>query len=207
MLKRLNRAIFIGAHPDDIELGCAGTILKYHNFDKTFIIMTCGREPESTESITRRKEQIKAAKKMGIDDVRFLGLSDGNVICNNETVNKLKSVIKEMSPDLIFTHYWNDTHKDHRATYEITIEATRNRDNMIFYKSYSSVGFEANLFVDISDYLNEKERIIRLHDSQLKKYNNKNLKLVDTVILENRTIGYRLKTQAAESFIIKHIIV
>jgi LmbE family N-acetylglucosaminyl deacetylase len=116
---------FIGAHPDDIEVGCGPTVARLVEMGKRicFIVATDGRygmyDPEMTVEKTvelRKKEAVKAAEVLGVKDVRFLGFPDGGGYDVNELKDKIAIELADFEPDLIFTidnHVKSETHPDH----------------------------------------------------------------------------------------------
>lgn len=201
------RAVFVGAHPDDIEYGCAGTILKYRDWETVFILMSCGKEEPYNRKEERRAEQQRAADRLGVKAVVHMDLPDGGIQCSPENSRKLAALLAELAPDLIFVNSANDAHRDHIETARLVMDVCRQKDNLIFYRTYSSVAFQPHLFVDISSWLEEKERVLSEHRSQLEKYTRKKLFLLETMIMEDKVSGMRLKTEAAEGFVLCHVLI
>ena len=108
-----DRYLFVGPHPDDIEIGAGATVasLAAHGKKICFLICTDGRygdtnlKDELTESelITiRRSEAVRSAAALGVADVRFMELSDGGFYENKELIKGIASVIASFQPDIIF---------------------------------------------------------------------------------------------------------
>ena len=90
----------IGAHPDDLEIGCAGTLIRHvQEGDEVFMAIatdgSMGGEPE-----VRRREQLDAAKIVGARDVFFLDYADASFECNRESIMRLEQVIMQVDPDV-----------------------------------------------------------------------------------------------------------
>ena len=107
------RYLFVGPHPDDIEIGAGATVAALAAQGKSicFLICTDGRygdvnlSPGITEEELvkiRREEAIRSAVALGVTDVRFLELSDGGFYDKNELLGRIVSVISEFQPDIIF---------------------------------------------------------------------------------------------------------
>lgn len=105
--------LFIGPHPDDIEIGAGATVAKLVRLGKkvTYLICTDGRYGKenigrdiSCEELAylRKKESIEAAKSLGVEDVRFLDLSDGNQYDVKDLTRKMAMVINEVQPEVLF---------------------------------------------------------------------------------------------------------
>lgn len=127
-VEAFDRYLFIGPHPDDIEIGAGATAAKLAAAGKqiTFLICTDGRygletapegtTPEQLKEI-RRAEAIASAKLLGVTDVRFLDLSDGGLYDFSDLWRGVARVIGETQPQLIFApdpDVTSECHADHR---------------------------------------------------------------------------------------------
>ncbi len=127
-VENFERYLFIGPHPDDIEIGAGATAAKLAAAGKkvTFLVCTDGRfglenAPAGTTpdelAVMRQEECLAAAKSLGVEDVRFLGLSDGAFYDTDELLRGIARVIGEMKPELIFApdpDVSSECHADHR---------------------------------------------------------------------------------------------
>jgi len=119
--------LFLGAHSDDIEIGCGGTVLKlidmYPDLQITWIVFGA-REKRAFEAATSAESFLSGVKdkKVIIKDFKdgFFPYIGGEI---KEWFEQLK---KELSPDLIFTHHRHDLHQDHRLICELTWNTFRN---------------------------------------------------------------------------------
>ena len=111
-LDEIERALVITAHPDDVDFGAAGTIanLTDRGATVTYCIVTDGQAGGFDDSIPRRKmasirreEQTKAASKVGVSDLVFLGWMDGEVESGLELRHDLSRVIREYRPQIVLT--------------------------------------------------------------------------------------------------------
>ncbi len=163
--------VAIGAHPDDIEIGAGGAIAlhRMRGDSVTFLILTSGGQIENKE--TREREAIRAARVLGIDDVRFLGFPDTQVPYRSETIDRIEEHVHEIEPDRIYIHSEEDTHQDHRKSSLGAIAATRNSNEVFAYESPSTrSSFAPEHFIPFSEYvLNRKIEAIRTHESQATK--------------------------------------
>ena len=112
-VQSFNRYLFVGPHPDDIEIGAGATVAALTDQDKSicFLICTDGhygtvnlKEGVSEEELIaiRREEAVRSAAALGVKDVRFLGLSDGGFYDNDELLRGIAGVISDFQPDVIF---------------------------------------------------------------------------------------------------------
>lgn len=118
-----DRYLFIGPHPDDIEIGAGATVAKLVSMGKKvcFLICTDGRfgsETVSPEELVeiRKAEALKSAKTLGVTDVRFLDLCDGGFYDEDELCRGIAKTIGDFKPDLVFAPDYfvaSESHTDH----------------------------------------------------------------------------------------------
>ena len=103
----------IGAHPDDIEFGCGGTLIN-HKDNGDVVIYVCMTDTQSvdktTDKIIRSHQQLKdetqcAADVLGVDEIHYLPFKDLSVPFSLESVSELEKLIKEYEIDTIYTHW------------------------------------------------------------------------------------------------------
>jgi len=150
-----SKVLFIGAHPDDIELNCLGTILKWkkiYNIEVHLLMCTLGGINGNIGE--RKNEQILLSNKYGTKSSYFLNYDDGYLQHNAKLVSEIEDVINEVKPDFIFTHSPCDYHQDHISVSSATVSALREKlINLIFYPSITMLGnplkvSEYNLIID-----------------------------------------------------------
>src|SRR5882724_6009999 len=126
---KLLKIVCVGGHPDDPESGCGGTLAKFAAIGHavTIIYLTrgeagiSGKSHEESAAI-RTREATEACSILKTKPV-FAGQIDGDTILNNEWVKKIQQSIVEEKPDLVFTHWPLDSHKDHQIASILTIQA------------------------------------------------------------------------------------
>lgn len=172
------KIVCVGGHPDDPESICGGTMAKFAaaGHDVTVIYLTKGeagidgKSQEEAASI-RSKEAIAACKILNAKPV-FAGQIDGDTIVNNEWVMKMQHLIASEKPDIVFTHWPIDTHKDHQVASLLTIQAwVRSADKFDLYFSEAcpgeqTMGFHPTCYVDITGTQEQKRKAIFCHTSQ-----------------------------------------
>jgi LmbE family N-acetylglucosaminyl deacetylase len=189
------RVVAIGAHPDDVELGCGGTLLAHRaaGDDVTVLVMTDGTiGPQGAAS--RRDEQRDAAALLGARLV-WGGFEDGAVPDGVEAVSAIQAVVADA--DVVYTHSVHDTHQDHRATARASFAAARRVARVLSYESPSSVDFEPTLFFDISGHVDGKLDLIRAHLSQVLGCGLVDL---EAVAAQARFRGFQARATQAEAF-------
>lgn len=191
--------LIVGAHPDDYELGMAGTIKKHTSEgDSVFsVIMSNG------EKIGNAKERILEAKEsaniLGIKEIYFFNFKDTKISSGIESIDKLEKLINEHNIDRIYTHSFKDTHQDHRNTCKAVLSAGRNVKQILFFESPSSdVDFRSTLFIEISKFLKDKIEALNLFKSLLKL--KKRYLEVKAIKSSASFRGYQSNLKYAESF-------
>lgn len=195
----MNRKILaIGAHPDDIELGCGATLRKHivQKEEVYFIIASYGEK--SGEKETRYREALQSASLIGAKDVIFLGLPDTMMKHDGTTVGKLDEYISKIKPDLIYVHSPKDYHQDHAAISLSTLSASRHMKNgVLFYESPSTtIEFRPTAYNDITEYFESKLESIEVFASQ----NEKNYMEKISIVGLAKSRGSVLGVKYAEAF-------
>ena len=199
MIQTMN-ILAIGAHPDDIEYGCAGTMIKYaerghHIF---LMVLTSGQEGGSTE--IRQQEQETAAEIMKVQKVFWGNYHDTQLPLNKELIEKIEEVLGEVKPDLILVNYGDDTHQDHRILTRATMSATRYVRNVLFFEGPTTQNFNPQVFVDISDTLERKFKVLEAHASQVMKTNIEDMSIVELAQANATFRGIQGRVKFAEAF-------
>ena len=190
----------IGAHPDDIEIGCAGTVMKFKEKDCRFyqMVLTCGLGGDAN---VRRQEQERAAEVTRTDDLFWGGFKDTMLGVNiRRLIDSIENVMKRTEPTFIFVNYPKDTHQDHRYLAEATISAARNARNILFYEVPTSIDFNPNVFVDISQFMERKLEALIAHASQIDKTNIEGLSILEIAKSAAFFRGVQGRTKYAEGF-------
>jgi len=178
----------IGAHPDDVEFMCLGTLLKYaKKGHRIFVALTTSGNIgsniiEGREEIARIREaeQLEAAKLYGAK-VRFLRYNDEGLV-DGETVRRaVINAIRWADPDAIFTHYPGDMSTDHNVTGTIVgrvmlslpgknvpaDEPPMSKAPSLFYwDTAAGLHFEPEAYVDITETMETKLKALETHKSQ-----------------------------------------
>lgn len=195
------KVIAIGAHPDDLEYGCGGTLHKLSKagHDINLLVMTRGEMGGNPD--LRQKEQEASAKLLNAR--LFWGrFTDTQVPLQKETINTLEFFMKKIKPDLIFVIFPNDTHQDHRVVAQATVTATRYVQNVLFYEVPSTVDFSpASIFVDIGPVLDKKMSILKAHKSQVFATRIADLSILESAKATALFRGVQNRVKYAESFV------
>lgn len=196
----------IGAHPDDIEFGCAGTIIQYiqagHNV--YLFVLTAGSFGGDPE--VRRNEQRESAKLMGVKDL-FLGdFKDTELEGNRELILKIEEILNRVSPHTVFLNYLDDVHQDHRALAQAGVSATRYIKEVLFYEVPTTQHFEPDVFVDIQNVLDKKLQLLKVHASQVDKTKVQNLTILESAQSCANFRGFQGRVKYAEGFMALRVL-
>ena len=207
-LQGYKKVLVIGAHPDDPESMCAGTMLKLKDMraQVVAVYLTSGEAgiPGKTyqEARTiRQAEARKACEMLGVKAI-FLTQTDGNAEVNKERYAEMKALIEAEQPDMVITHWPIDSHRDHRVCSILVYDAWRmtGRGFDLYYSEVmtgmQTQNFTPSLWVDITDYRDKKIEAYLCHESQelegsVKEYH-------DTM---DRMRGMECQAKYAEAFV------
>jgi LmbE family N-acetylglucosaminyl deacetylase len=190
----------LGAHPDDIEYGCGGTFLKYARKERNLYFMVLTKGEFGGDAGIREKEQEAAMKLLGVKKIFWGGCVDTELPNERIIITKIDDVIKKVKPDEVYVNYIEDIHQDHRTLAECTLAATRYVKRVLFYEDYTSINFEPDIFVDIEDVLEEKQKLIQVYSSQVGKAYPTKLDMVESVKAAANFRGFQGKVKYAEGF-------
>ena len=114
-----------GAHPDDVELGCGGTIAKLISEGKTCAIVdfTKGELGTRGTDLTRKEEAEEAARILGVSARENLGMKDGFLTNSEEYQLKIVEVIRKYRPEIVLANAIDDRHPDHAKAAKLASDA------------------------------------------------------------------------------------
>lgn len=219
----MNKILFIAVHPDDETLGCGGTILKHKSQgDEIYwMIITAPTKNHpygfSDQVIKERNELIKdVAEKYGFNRTIQCGFPTQmlHTVDLRELVVSLDSYINEIKPNIIYTMFRNDVHSDHRVAFDAVYSCTKSfRKPFIkkilmfealseteFAPAIPSTSFVPNVYVDITDFMDEKLEIMSMYKPELmpEPY-PRSLSSIDALA---RVRGSRCGVKYAEAFML-----
>lgn len=177
-VKNTPKALIIGAHPDDPETGCGGTmiLLRKAGYEVVSVYMTKGEggiqgKTHSEAAAIRVPEAKNACRILDARPV-FMTQIDGNSEINKERYVEMRQLIADEKPDIVFTHWPIDSHPDHRVCSILVHDAWRRLGfNFELYYYEVMSGTQTQLFsptdwVDISEVAEKKREACMCHESQ-----------------------------------------
>lgn len=213
----------ICAHPDDIEVNCAGTLLKYHQAGhKIFIALTTSGNTGSNiigskaeTAAIREAEQLKAAAYLDAQ-VRFLRFDDEGLQDSPETRRAVLTAIRWANPDIIFTNAYTDGSTDHAITSELVtrvilsvggrhhnadLPPINKKPQVFFFTSGGNIENAPRAYVDITDVIETKKKMLYCHESQymwMQEFMDGGF--CDSMLGISRVLGIQSGYQYAEGF-------
>lgn len=197
----------IGAHPDDIEIGCGGALYKYATtgHDVYLLVMTSGGMGGDQQS--RKEEQIKSKEVLRAKEIFFGNYEDTRLPSGKKLIDTIEDVIKSVHPELIFVNFKEDTHQDHRALAKATISATRYIKNVLFYEVPTTHDFTPNVFVDIGVVMDQKIACLEAHSSQVIRTNIEGSSICEIAQAAARFRGIQGRVKFAEGFVSQRLFI
>ncbi|HSV30544.1 MAG TPA: PIG-L family deacetylase [Atribacteraceae bacterium] len=218
------RVLAVGAHPDDLELCCAGTLARFaqegHHVTMCYVCRGDAASHElAPEEIARirSEEACRSAEIIGAELIAGLGLGDGEVYVQQENTMKFLDLIRRTRPDLVITHNLEDYLQDHYNTARLVFEAslfstTENiRSNypahpvvpsIYHMQTYTGVNFCPEEYVDITETFEIKSRMLSCHKSQvefmIKHFGDD---MLEAISVEGRFWGRQAGVRYAEGFV------
>jgi bacillithiol biosynthesis deacetylase BshB1 len=221
--------LVIGAHPDDIELACGGTVAKLiqQGHKVALCDLTQGELGTRGNKEIRNEEAQQAAKVLGVLTRRNLRIPDGDIEINKKNLLKIITLIRELCPSLLIIPYGIERHPDHVRTSKLCREAwyysglekiktkingqvqERHRPHH-YFEFMQWMEFEPTFIVDISDTFAIKMKSVRAHASQFYNPESKELEtrlsrpdFLEVIETRCRYFGSKIGVKYGEPFISK----
>lgn len=196
----------IGAHFDDVELGCGGTLVKFSKSkDNVFIYVA------TLSGYSNYKNKMVRSDKLALEEGRGAAkILGAQLLCGNFKTLKLEfteelsmellKVIETKKIDLIFTHWPGDIHHDHNALARASLHAGRHVKRLLMYRSnwyHSPMDFRGDFYFDISQTWELKKKAIMVHKSEYERIGKK---WIEFFRKEAENAGQRIGVKYAEAF-------
>lgn len=201
------KILAIGAHPDDIEFGCGGSLIKYAAKGHDVYLLVMSRGEMGGDSGARSEEQSGALKLMGARELFWGGLTDTQIDISQETIQRIESVIKKITPDMVVCHFPEDTHQDHRHLAQMTISAARYVRNVLYYEGPTTERFVPNVYIDVSEVLDRKIGLLKAHRSQVERTNIQDVSIIEIARSCANFRGIQGRVPFAEAFCVLRLFI
>jgi bacillithiol biosynthesis deacetylase BshB1 len=210
--------LVLGAHPDDAEISCGGTILKCTRAGLKVVLvdMTRGEKGTKGTAAIRLAEAEAAMRELGAIERVNLELPDTELRPTVEARNRVVSAIRRFRPRILLSHHERDAHPDHEATGLLAKEAcfhaglknvlpgTAPHRPRVFARFLSHQPFEPSFCVDVSDVYEQKRKAILCFASQFeggeKGHFMHGMDPLERAEIRNRYFGSRIGVAYAEAF-------
>lgn len=189
---------FVGAHPDDIELGCYCLVRRSlaAGYSPRFLILS----DEGNVTKLRREEALDSVSRFGLlpGHVFFAGLEDGHVQCDKNSVSHCRRFVGDYQPDIVVAHSDLDGHQDHRAA-NYLVRSIFRRCTLLTYSVYKSgeMHFRPDLLLNMT----EKECVDKSSHLKLFESQDGRIDLSQLESWEMRLAG-KLQDDRAEGYVI-----
>lgn len=203
------KILAIGAHLDDIELACGGTLAKAveGGHQVRMVVLSESDYSNYKGEVLRTKSQAlkegqNAALALGVKDLVVLNNPTKDIPYHSTIVEQIEAQVEDFKPDFIFTHWSFDTHQAHQGTALSTISAARRHPSILMYEPISPsgrsyVGYRPQLYIDITGCIDKKLESLKAHTSQYGKYGQQWLDAVKARAVHR---GFEGGYKYAESF-------
>jgi len=221
----MKKIMVIAAHPDDELLGCGGTLLFYKKkgYEIKIIFLSDGEssrdQKKDTEKklITEREKQAKKVSKLCKFYPPVFGKFPDNRLDSINLLQIIKFIeheIKKFKPEIVITHNEEDLNIDHRITCKAVVTATRPSTKTFVKTIYCfetpsstennfskvKVRFNPNLYIDISKFIEQKIKLLKIYKNEIRKYpHSRSLKAIK-ILAKYR--GIQIGINYAEAFYI-----
>lgn len=197
----------IGAHFDDVELGCGGTLARHVRAGDSVYVYVATRSGYGNPSaeVVRSNDVALAEGRAAME---IIGVKE--LVCGHFNTFEVEfadplnvailRIVEEQKIDRVYTHWIDDVHHDHQAVAKATLHACRHVPNLLMYRSNwyeSGASFHANFYVDISDCWDVKEKAISAHASEVNRSDRKWIRYFEN---EAENAGLRVGVRYAEAF-------
>jgi LmbE family N-acetylglucosaminyl deacetylase len=197
----------IGAHFDDIELGCGGTLARHARRGDSvyaYVATVSGFSNQYAESVrsseVARGEADAAMKILGIKELICGQFKTLQVEFADDLNIEILRIVDTRKIDLVYTHWVGDIHHDHQAVARASLHSCRHVPRLLMYRSnwyHSTSEFRGNFYTDITEHWAAKEASIRAHASEVQRVGEKWISFFRN---EAENAGQRIGVRLSEVF-------
>lgn len=217
------RVLGVGAHPDDLEILCGGTLAKYRARGDEVVMCHAllgekGHMVIPPEELARiRSREAKAAAEVIGAEAMEMGLSDMMSRDTEEIKLRFVDMLRAARPDVVITHHPSDYHANHKAVSAIMVDASFSASvphlktdhaplnkipALYFMDTLAGMHFQPTDYVDITPFAETKKQMLSKHESQLVWLKDHDgIDVVDMMLTAAKYRGYQCSVPYAEGFI------
>ncbi|CAG9622630.1 bacillithiol biosynthesis deacetylase BshB1 [Sutcliffiella rhizosphaerae] len=213
-----------GAHPDDVEIGMAGTLEKYRQkgYSTAICDLTLAERSSNGTVNIRQKEAALASSILGLTKRIQLTLPDRGLFLDDNFLKEIMTVIRKHQPKVVFAPYFDDRHPDHgncarlveEAVFSAGIKRMEDNENQPAHKVTNLYFYQINslskpdFYIDISNEIEVKAKALNTYTSQFEKTPDGvetplTNGYVEAVISRERAYGKQIGSMYAEGFFAK----
>lgn len=215
MIPVFKKVLAVGAHFDDVEIGCGGTLAKFHEAgsDVKVIVVGDGDYRHYDGTVLRKnaiavQEGISGLKELGIEEAALinLGYPEKQITFGVNLIEELEKHIDDFKPDLIITHWHHDSHQDHVAVSNAVISAARYYYSIWMWEPVypsgrvNTIPYPPQMYVDITKFGQAKNAALRAHKSQVDKFCGRGVKWVEGLESRAKFRGFESGSDLSETF-------
>lgn len=197
--------LFIGAHADDIEIGCGGTLLKASKNNQIFnYIATNSEYGDENGKLIRTAQNAKRDIERCYHGKKIKNIFGDSKVFYLKNDEKFRSELirlkKKIMPSVVFLPWVHDPHPDHKNLAEATLAVFKDSDNIFMYRSnwyYSINNFNKNFYSDITGHYKYKIKMVLNFKSEIKRTKSLWVKKIENECITNGDI---INKKYAEAF-------
>jgi LmbE family N-acetylglucosaminyl deacetylase len=160
----------VGAHPDDVEIGCGATLLRHREKGDPVTILTLSQGAVGGMREQRRQEAASVAMSLSAE-LLMADLPDTRLADAHEMIGLIEGVVAAVAPTTVYVHSKADNHQDHRAVHDATVIAARRVPQLFCFQSPSSRNeFAPTRFVPVDDFVQGKVELLARYASQTTRH-------------------------------------
>jgi LmbE family N-acetylglucosaminyl deacetylase len=199
----------VGAHHDDVEIGCGGTLARLvrAGHQAFAVTLTNSETHDDLRGIHRTRAQAltearRAAAVLGVELLELDGASrdNGTLVYDVTLMRRLEELLVARDVSVVFAHWRSDLNTDHEAASKITVVAARHVRSVLMYRSnwyQPGPPFNGIVSVDISEMIDVKQRSLACYETEIA---NRSPAWIASFIDRDRSAGFAMGKQYAETF-------
>ena len=196
----MNKVLALAPHPDDVEIGCGGTLAEYASRGDEVHLFVATNGARGGDGDARQREQEESARILSVCQVHWGGFEDTELTSGSDLIHAIEQKVAEIEPATVLVNHHDDTHQDHRALARAAYSATRHVPNVLTYETPTTLNFDPHVYMDIHATLSDKLKSLNAHASQVERTNILGMNIVEIALATVHFRGVQAKISCAEAF-------